>query len=178
MRLNKYEVRNMKIFLIGFMGSGKTHWGKLLSEKLQLPFFDLDSVISETEQKNISQIFAENGEEYFRYKEKEVMEEIVNDHDKFILSCGGGTPCFFNNIEFMKKKGKVIWLHTSIPVLKERLLKERMTRPLIKAIGDVELKNYIVRKMGERKIYYEQADVMINEESITLTSLIELLQNE
>src|SRR5579862_6449165 len=140
----------MKIFLIGFMGSGKTHWGRLLAEKLNLSFFDLDSVIAKTEEKTISQIFVEKGEEFFRYKEKEVLEEIVNDHDKFILSCGGGTPCFFNNIEFMKDNGTVIWLNTSIDVLKERLLKERATRPLIKAIGEAELKHYIIRKLGER----------------------------
>jgi shikimate kinase len=167
----------MKIFLIGFMGSGKTHWGRLLSEKLKLPFFDLDSVISTTEQKTISAIFAENGEEFFRYKEKEVMQEIVNDHDKFTLSCGGGTPCFFNNIEFMKKHGTVIWLNTSINVLKNRLLNERATRPLIRTIGDAELKNYIVRKLGERRMYYEQADLIINEESASLNSIIESLKS-
>lgn len=167
-----------KIFLIGFMGSGKTHWGKLLGEALQLPFFDLDTIITNTEQKNISQIFAENGEEFFRYKEKEVLEELVNDHDKFILSCGGGTPCFFNNIEFMKKNGKVIWLNTSANILRERLLKERATRPLIKTIGDAELKNYIVRKLGERKMYYEQADFIVDEENASLKSIRELLASE
>ncbi|HEX4372349.1 MAG TPA: shikimate kinase [Puia sp.] len=166
-----------KIFLIGFMGSGKTHWGKLLGESLQLPFFDLDTVITTTEKKNISQIFAEFGEEFFRYKEKETLEEIVNDHDKFILSCGGGTPCFFNNIEFMKNNGKVIWLNTSIDILRERLFRERASRPLIKAIGDAELRNYIVRKLGERKMYYEQADIIIDEESASLRSIIELLSS-
>jgi shikimate kinase len=167
-----------KIFLIGFMGSGKTHWGRMLSEKLQLPFFDLDYVITQTEKKSISDIFTEKGEEYFRYKEKEVLEELVNDHQKFILSCGGGTPCFFNNILFMKKEGKVIWLNTSVDILKERLLKERMSRPMIRAIGDTELKTYIIRKLGERKMYYEQANVTVDEEKITLSSLVELLSNE
>jgi shikimate kinase len=160
------------------MGSGKTHWGKKLADTLQLPFFDLDTVITETENKNISQIFAESGEEFFRYKEKETLEEIVSDHDRFILSCGGGTPCFFNNIDFMKKNGKVIWLNTSIDALRERLFKERATRPLIKAIGDLELKSYIIRKLGERKMYYEQADFIIHEESASLPTIIELLHNE
>jgi shikimate kinase len=168
----------MKIFLIGFMGSGKTHWGRLLAIRLELPFFDLDTVITETEKKTISEVFSEKGEEYFRYKEKEVLEELVSDHEEFILSCGGGTPCFFNNIDFMKRNGKVLWLNTSIDILKERLLKERLARPLIRAIGDVQLKAYIIRKLGERKIYYEQADVMVNEENISLEPLAELLQNE
>jgi shikimate kinase len=166
----------MKIFLIGFMGSGKTHWGKLLSAKLKLPFFDLDAVIIKTENKSVSDIFTEKGEEYFRYKEKEVLEELVNDHDKFILSCGGGTPCFFNSIEFMKKNGIVIWLNTSIGILKERLLKEKMSRPLVRTIGDAELKNYIIRKLGERKMYYERADIMVHEDAVSLENLIELLQ--
>jgi shikimate kinase len=166
----------MKIFLIGFMGSGKTYWGKLLSAKLQLPFFDLDAVIIKTENKSVSDIFTEKGEEYFRYKEKEVLEELVNDHDKFILSCGGGTPCFFNSIEFMKKNGIVIWLNTSVFILKERLLKEKMSRPLVRTIGDNELKNYIIRKLGERKMYYEQADIMVHEDAVSLENLIELLE--
>jgi len=169
----------MKIFLIGFMGSGKTHWGKLLSAKLQLPFRDLDSAIVEKEERSVSDIFAEKGEEYFRYLEKEVLEELVGQEESFILSCGGGTPCFFNNIEFMKKSGKVLWLNTSVDVLKERLLKERMSRPLIREIDEGELKRYIIRKLTERKMYYEQADAMVNEESVTLDELIRsLLQNE
>ncbi len=157
------------------MGSGKTYWGKQLAGRLQVPFFDLDSVIATTEQKNISQIFTEYGEEFFRYREKETLEEIVNDHEEFILSCGGGTPCFFNNIDYMKKKGTVVWLNTSINVLRDRLLSERTTRPLIKAIGDAELKNYIVRKLGERKMYYEKADVVINEENASIPAILGLL---
>jgi len=165
----------MKIFLIGFMGSGKTHWGKLLAEKLHLRFFDLDTVITEKENKTISEIFADKGEEFFRYREKEVLEELVKENEHFILSSGGGTPCFFNNISFMKKNGTVVWLNTSVEILKQRLLKERMSRPLIKNIGETQLKAYIIRKLGERKIYYEQADVIVNEENILLQPLIELL---
>jgi shikimate kinase len=165
----------MKIFLIGFMGSGKTHWGRLLSAKLSLPFRDLDTVIVEREKKSVSEIFAQKGEEYFRYQEKQTLEEIVTEEESFILSCGGGTPCFFNNIEFMKKNGKVIWLNTSIDALKERLLKERVSRPLIREIDDDELRRYIVRKLSERRMYYQQSDVTVNEESITLEELVRLL---
>lgn len=168
----------MKIFLIGFMGSGKTHWGRLLSDRLKVPFFDLDSAIMDKEKMTVAEIFSKKGEEYFRYKEKEVLEELVNNNPAFIISSGGGTPCFFNNIEFMKRSGRVIWLNTSIDILKQRLLKERMSRPLIRNIGEAELKAYIIRKLGERKIYYEQADVMVNEEGIVLEPLIELLKNE
>ena len=160
------------------MGSGKTHWGKLLSSKLQLPFRDLDSLIVEREQRSVSDIFAAEGEEYFRYKEMEMLEDLVGKEENFILSCGGGTPCFFNNIEFMKKSGKVVWLNTSVDILKQRLVKERQTRPLISEVNDEELRRYIVKKLSERRMYYQQADVTVSEESTNLEELIQLLLND
>ena len=168
----------MKIFLIGFMGSGKTHWGKQLSSKLGLPFYDLDTVIVEKEHRTVAEIFEESGEEYFRYQEKEMLEAISAEKESFILSCGGGTPCFFNNIEFMKKNGKVIWLNTSVDILKQRLLKERQTRPLISEVNDEELRRYIVKKLSERRMYYQQADVTVSEENTNLEELIQLLLND
>ena len=169
----------MKIFLIGFMGSGKTHWGRQLSTKLQLPFYDLDTVIVEKEGLSVADIFAEKGEEYFRYQEKDTLEEITADQESFILSCGGGTPCFFNNIEYMKKNGKVIWLNTSIDALTQRLQKERLTRPLISEVEEDDLRRYVIRKLSERRMYYQQADVTVGEETTNLDELCRiLLQNE
>jgi shikimate kinase len=169
----------MKIFLIGFMGSGKTHWGRRLGSKLNLPFYDLDTVIIEQEKKSVAEIFDEKGEEYFRYQEKETLERIAAEQESFILSCGGGTPCFFNNIEFMKKNGKVIWLNTSIDMLTQRLQKERMSRPLISEVNEEDLRRYIIRKLSERRMYYQQADVTVGEENVNLEELIRiLLQNQ
>ena len=157
------------------MGSGKTHWGRLLSAKLGLAFYDLDTVIVEQEKRSVADIFSAKGEEYFRYKETEALERIAVEQDGFILSCGGGTPCFFNNIEFMKKSGKVIWLNTSTDVLQQRLLRERKSRPLIREVDESDLGRYIIRKLSERRMYYQQADVTVNEESVTLDELIRLL---
>src|ERR1700761_296963 len=170
----------MKIFLIGFMGSGKTHWGRRLGTKLNLPFYDLDTVITEKENLSVAQIFEEKGEEYFRYQEKETLEQLAADQESFILSCGGGTPCFFNNIEFMKKNGKVIWLNTSIDHLTERLKRDRMSRPLISdMVTDEDLRRYIIKKLSERRMYYQQADVTVSEETTNLEELIHiLLQNQ
>lgn len=84
----------MKIFIIGFMGCGKTHWGRQLSKKLQMPFFDLDLLIEEREGKGITEIFAEMGEEYFRMLEKDVLYLVTESHETFVMACGGGTPCF------------------------------------------------------------------------------------
>lgn len=158
------------------MGSGKTHWGKLLAEKLAVPFFDLDEVIVQTEGKMIPDIFSSEGEEYFRYKEKEILEQLVADHETCVISCGGGTPCFFNNIDFMKKEGEVVWLNTTLEVLVQRLLQEKQQRPLLRRVPDSELKTYIFKKLQDRKLYYEQADMTIKEENLTIENLIRLVQ--
>lgn len=166
----------MRIFLIGFMGSGKTHWGNRIAEKLQIPFYDLDAVIVQAEGMSISEIFSIKGEEYFRYMEKQTMEDLVLREENFVLSAGGGTPCFFNNIEFMKRNGRVLWLNTSLEVLNQRLLKEKKMRPLLRNIDEAGLRAYIIRKLSERKMYYEQADMMVHEEIMALEPLVSLLQ--
>jgi shikimate kinase len=167
----------MRIFLIGFMGSGKTHWGKILSREINLPYFDLDEVIVLSEKKSVQQIFHDHGEEYFRLKEQDVLEALTEDHQNVIISTGGGTPCFFNNIDFMRQKGRVIWLNTSVNVLLERLLKQKHSRPLIKNISDADLKSFIVKKLQDRKMYYEQAHITLPEESITIDILLKSLQD-
>jgi shikimate kinase len=166
----------MRIFLIGFMGSGKTHWGTRIAEKLQIPFYDLDAVIVQNEGMNISEIFLNKGEEYFRYIEKQTLEDLVTREENFVLSAGGGTPCFFNNIDFMKRSGKVLWLNTSLEALNQRLLKEKMTRPLLRGITESGIRAYIIRKLSERKMYYEQADLMVHEETTDLDSFINMLR--
>lgn len=166
----------MRVFLIGFMGSGKTFWGKQLAKQIGMPFFDLDEEISRTEEKTIAEIFASSGEEKFRIKEKDTLEALIDQNESMVLSCGGGTPCFFNNIERMKKYGVVVWLNTHVEILAQRLLKEKPSRPLLSRINDADLKSYIVRKLNERKLYYEQADLTIdNENSITTSEFIQTI---
>ena len=163
----------MKIFLIGFMGSGKTHWGRLLSQKLSLPFFDLDEQVVNAENKTINEIFAQEGEEYFRLKEKEILHIITESHNAFVMSCGGGAPCYFNNIEYMNKAGTTVWLNASIETLFSRLLKEKEQRPLLRELSDDQLKTFIKKKFSDRRIYYEQANMIIEDEKITLDHFIE-----
>lgn len=163
----------MKIFLIGFMGSGKTHWGKLLSQKLNLPFFDLDALIEEREEKPIARIFAETGEEYFRMLEKDVLHLVTESHESFVMATGGGTPCFFNNIDYMKRQGTAVWINCFTETLYNRLVQQKATRPLIQAIPDEELKNFIIKKAADRKIFYQQAQVMVQDENLTLDGLIQ-----
>jgi shikimate kinase len=166
----------MRIFLIGFMGSGKTHWGKQLASQMKIPFFDLDEEIIKKENLSIAEIFAHSGEEAFRVKEREVLESLIDENTSMVLSCGGGTPCFFNNIERMKKYGVVVWLNTHVEILLQRLIKEKTTRPLIKDISDNDLRSYIIRKLNERRMYYEQADVILdNENSISISEFIQTI---
>lgn len=156
------------------MGSGKTHWGKQVAHRLQLPFFDLDEEVVKAEDKSVADIFADSGEEYFRQKEKDTLEKLVEDNESLVLSCGGGTPCFFNNIDYMKKVGIVVWLNTHVDVLLQRLLKEKAKRPLIKDIDDEQLRTYIIRKLNERRMYYEQADVVLDkEDAISMNDFIQ-----
>jgi len=163
----------MKIFLIGFMGSGKTHWGRLLSEKLGMRFFDLDEQIIEQAGKSINEIFAIDGEEQFRLREKEILHIIAESHDSFVMACGGGAPCYFNNIVYMNQSGTTVWIHTPLETIFERLIKEKEKRPLIKDFSDDQLQTYINKKFADRRIYYEQAKVSIDEEPIEIEKLID-----
>ena len=167
------HINFMKIFLIGFMGSGKTYWGKLLSLKLSFPFFDLDDQITSREGKTINQIFNEKGEEDFRMIEKDILYTITESHDNFVMACGGGAPCYFNNIDYMNQSGTTVWINTPIEELCKRLLEEKMQRPLIKELTDEETRIFIQKKFADRKIYYEQANITIDENPIRLEYLIE-----
>lgn len=162
----------MRIYLIGFMGVGKTHWGKILSKKLELPFYDLDELITDSEGKSIAQIFEDEGEEYFRSKEKEVLHIVTESHEQMILSCGGGAPCYFNNIDYMNQKGLTVWINTPFEILLGRLRLGKEKRPLLKDLDDEQLKTYIVKKNAGRRIYYDQAKVKVNDSTIKIDEFI------
>lgn len=143
-----------------------------MSKKLQLPFFDLDDVIEEQQGKSITAIFEEMGEEHFRMLEKDSLYLLTESHENFVMACGGGAPCFFNNIDYMKSRGITVWINCTADSLYNRLVKEKEKRPLVKAIPDEELKSFIVKKYADRKIFYQQAAVILAEESLTLDALI------
>lgn len=165
----------MRVYLLGFMGCGKTHWGKLIGQKLNIPFFDLDEEIVSSEGKSINDIFAEQGEEYFRLKEKEVLYMITENHESFVMASGGGTPCFYNNIDYMNKSGTTVWFNCSVDCLFKRLVNEKEKRPLIRNLTDEQLKAYIMKKYADRKIFYQQASIIINDEEISSEKLIDAI---
>ena len=164
--------KELRIFLIGFMGCGKTYWGQKLAQKLELPFFDLDHQIEEGEERTINEIFEKEGEEHFRRLEKEALHLITESHGAFIMATGGGTPCFYNNIEYMKKSGVVIWINCPVTDLHQRLIKEKEDRPLLKNLSDDQLLAYITKKGADRNIFYRQATVTVNSEGLSLEKLI------
>ena len=145
---------------------------------MRLPFFDLDDVIVQQEKKTVTDIFLEKGEEHFRMLEKELLHHLTNTHEDVIISCGGGTPCFFGNIDYMKSQGKVIWLNTSADTLIARLLKEKAHRPLLKDIPDEDMKAFIIKKLHDRKLYYEQAHLSLPEETLSLEQIQKAVEND
>lgn len=156
----------MKIFLLGFMGTGKTYWGRLWALQQNLRFFDLDTEIEKHTGLTIPQIFEQHGETFFREEERERLRSFDKEDD-FILSAGGGTPCFYNNMQWMNENGLTIYLDTPLAVLKERLLKEKMHRPLIKQLDEQGIEHFIETNIQKRKEYYQQAHIILSTESIS-----------
>jgi shikimate kinase len=147
------------------MGSGKSHWGKKWSVQLNLPFFDLDDEIEKAEGQKISDIFHTKGEEYLRQVEADVLRSFENK-DNFILACGGGTPCYKDNMEWINKHGASIYLKTAEGSLYNRLVTEKVHRPLIKELTDEQLRPFIKSKLEEREPYYLKADIVVDEEML------------
>lgn len=144
------------------MGSGKSHISKLLSQKINFKLIDLDQQIILKHQKKISEIFAERGEIFFRKEEKSILEEILKLDDNIVLSLGGGTPVYYNNMELINQKSKSVFLQASVGTLTERLLRQKAKRPLIARLSDEELPEFIAKHLFERNTFYSQANYTIN----------------
>ncbi len=156
----------IRIYLIGFMGSGKSYLGKQLAEQLQWKFIDLDAYLESKESKTISQIFEEGGEALFRQLEKDYLT-ATGDFEKTVIATGGGCPCFYDNMEWMDVIGQTIYLKTPVSILVKRLQSETEHRPLLAGKSNKELSDFIEQKLKERKAYYEQAQVIFEYRSGT-----------
>lgn len=165
----------MRIFLIGFMGCGKSTIGRSLASVLNLTFIDLDSFLEEKYFKTIPQIFAEEGEEAFRKKEKNALEEVCT-FDNVVVATGGGAPCFFDNINMMNDAGYCIFLDVEINSLIKRLLSSKTERPLIKGKTQEELWEYIGGLLAKRRPFYEQARYILKGSEILPEDVVELLK--
>lgn len=155
----------MRIYLIGFMGAGKSYLGRRLAEALDMDFIDLDELIVERAEKSIPEIFQEDGEAAFRALELGCLRSLGGQED-LLVACGGGTPCFFDNMEWMVHDGQTIFLDVPVATLLERLRPEIAQRPLLAGKSEKELHSFLEEKLAERRPFYEQAAVVYREEGV------------
>jgi len=150
------------------MGSGKSTVAKALQDTFKINALDLDDYIIEKEGISISEIFAAKGEIYFRKQENKYLIELLESENSFILALGGGTPCYANNLDFIKNEAKSFYLKAKIGTLFHRLRQENSSRPLISELNDEKLKEFIAKHLFERAPFYEQANhiISIDEKSV------------
>jgi shikimate kinase len=162
----------MRIFLTGFMATGKTYIGKQLAEKLELNFLDLDQEIELLYNTSIPQIFSEKGEAEFRIIEEQVLERKVKGNQSFVIACGGGTVFSNKNLQLIKTTGISVFINTSIEEIIKRLEKDKANRPLISGIEGEEFQNKIKELHSLRQSVYELADIHYYPEKENLSDLI------
>jgi len=154
----------MKIFLVGYMGCGKSTIGRKLADLLNISFIDLDKYIEERYFKSVPAIFSEEGEIKFREKERTSLIEVSQFED-VVIGTGGGAPCFFDNMEIMNKNGITVYIAPDTDVLAARLIKSRIERPLIIDKSRDELIQFINEALQKRAYYYEKSKIIIRGEN-------------
>ena len=164
------------IFLIGFMGSGKSTLGAQLARRLDYHFVDMDQLIEDTAEMSIPEIFDEHGEEVFRKWEHDILQELCQG-ENMVVSTGGGVPCHSGLMDLMNSNGTTIYLKLSPETLLSRLIKSRTERPLIKGKSEKELREFIKSKLKEREEFYMQASKVVDGLNMTAESLARLLQD-
>jgi len=168
----------MRIFMVGFMGSGKTHIGRKLAEILGYRFVDMDERIEAIEKCTVAKLFTDYGELYFRKLEHSHLLEIIGD-DHIVVSTGGGAPCFFGNMDIMNSHGITVYLDTPIELLFGRLKHQLSKRPLLANKSEPEVKQFIADKISERLPYYSKAKIILHQPEngdATLHQLLAMLK--
>ena len=166
------------IFLIGYMGVGKTVIGKSLSKKINYKFYDLDNYIEIKEGKKVSEIFNQENEVYFRKIENKYLDHLSSINEKKIISTGGGTPCFDNNLSIIQDSSNSlsIYLKANVDTLVNRLKNSIDKRPLISHLkDDRELRDFITKHLFERSFYYEKSDIKIKTDDLAIKDIIKLI---
>jgi len=165
----------MKIFLTGFMGSGKSTIGKKLAAHLQYDFIDLDKLIEKETGMTIADFFSLHGEEKFREVERDTLQHYAFG-DRTVIATGGGAPCYHDNMEWMKKEGKVVYLHMEPKALANRLKHAKTERPLLKGLTEDELILFITERLGAREQHYRKAHFIVSGLDLTPEKLAAYLQ--
>lgn len=169
-----------RIILIGYMGAGKTTVGKALAKELRMPFYDLDWYIESRMHKTVKAIFDERGEAGFRKIEYNMLHEVAEFED-IIISCGGGTPCFFDNIDYMNRQGETVYLKATPEVLYGHLKMGKTIRPLLLNKTADEVQVFIREQLAQREPYYSKAkhvlDVNLLDDYEKIKISVEQLRN-
>ena len=165
----------MKLFLVGFMGVGKTYWGRVWSNITAMPFYDLDKMVEESLHQSIDECFQKKGELGFRKIESDVLR-LTSNIKNGIIACGGGAPCYHNNMEWMNENGQTIYIKASTFFLKNQLLMDPMPRPLIQHISEDELLPYIEKKLKERSCFYEKSAIHLLAEQLKPETIKEIIE--
>lgn len=167
-----------KIILLGYMGSGKSTVGKLLSKSIYYECLDLDKLIEKDQNLTINKIFKQHGEIYFRKLEHQILKETLLIEENCIISLGGGTPCYANNMELFNDNNIItIYLNCSVNGLFERLNENKSKRPLIADMNETELKEFIAKHLFERSFFYNQAKFKIDTENKTRFDIIDEIKS-
>ena len=165
-----------KIFLIGYMGSRKSTAGKKLASKMNFEFIDLDKFIEEECSQTIAEIFAEKGEKEFRAIEHNALKKLLTNHHDLVIACGGGTPCYYGNMELMNNNGTTIYLKMSADALANRLINAKDKRPLIEGKSESELRNFINEHLEKREDIYHQAQYTVKGKDLNIDELVEFIK--
>ena len=167
---NERSSWGVRVFLIGFMGSGKTYWGNIWAKQSGLAFYDLDEVIEKEQHKTINAIFEKDGEAHFRKIETVALKTFSEKND-CIIACGGGTACFNGNMQWMNANGKTIYLSATPQYIFDRILDDKDKRPLIKNYNKAEMGFFIEQKLKEREPFYNQAQIILPVNELNENSL-------
>jgi shikimate kinase len=160
----------MKIFLIGFMGSGKSTIGRRLANYLEYEFVDLDKLIEDKAGMSIAEYFSKNGEESFRELERDTLQQTAFSENT-VIATGGGVPCHFDNMDWMYKEGKVVYLSMDPKALAGRLKHSKVSRPLIKDLDQDELVKFITQRLVSRDVFYKRAHYIVSGLDLTAEKL-------
>lgn len=169
----KKPIEMTPVFLIGYMGCGKSTLGRNVSIMTGIPFIDLDNYIETRYHATVREIFALHGEAGFREIEQRMLHE-VGEFEDVIIACGGGTPCFFDNMDYMNEAGTTVFLDTSLPKLHTRLMRGRHKRPLIADKDECQLREFIVEALEKRRPFYSQAKINFKGDNLETEQQIEV----
>ena len=166
----------MRVFLIGYMASGKSTAAKKLAKKLELEAVDLDKEISKTAGKSIPEIFKSEGEKAFRKREQDELRKWL-EKDDFVMACGGGTPCFFESMDEMNGAGTTVYLQMTPKAVVDRVMESKEERPILKGLPEEKMLKKVDFQIGKREPFYKRAALTINGVNLDIDALAEEVKN-